>query len=208
VKAVKASSTDSWDRFHAWVALVPWLPWIAWHLWQVDGARLGREAFIARLSLMPAGLGLALDVLVLGAAGLHVLAGVNLVLRDPTPRHAAAHVSAGSRGWQRLTGMLALGFVVFHAGTVPTAAADIYATLDQTLGQPRYLLVWVLGLTALFAHLAEGVPAALRSLRLIGGDARVGQARALAALLAATGWLWSMNSLAHFATGAAFVGSN
>lgn len=207
MKAVKASSIDSWDRFHAWAALLPWVPWLGWQLWLADAARLGREAFTARLSLMPTGVGFALDAFVLCAVGVHVLIGVRIVLRDPAPRSAGTHASAGSRGWQRLTGLLALAFVVFHVATVPTAPADIYATFDATLGQPRYLLVWVLGLTALFAHLAEGLPASLRTLHLIGGDTQVGQVRAFAHLVAAAGWVWSMNSLAHFATGAAYMGA-
>jgi len=203
-----ASRTKSWSRVHALAALVPWVPWLAWHLWQVDAARSGREVFVARLSLLPAGVGAAFDLFLLLGIGLHVLIGIKLAIDDPAPRSAGSHQSAGSRSWQRLTGLLALAFVLFHVFSLGSFAdgVGVYAHLDATLGQPRYMVIWVLGLTAVFAHLAEGLPAALRTLGLIGGELQVRRVRVLANVVAAGCWLVSMNSLAYFATGAAYVG--
>jgi len=187
---------------------LPWLPWLAWQLWLADAARMGRMAFAERLALLPGGLTLALDGLVLLGLAVHVVAGTKLVLDDVTPRSAGSHKTAGSRAWQRLTGVLALAFVVFHAVSLwaTSGPVSLYATLDETLGQPRYLLIWIVGLTAIFAHVAEGLPASLRTLRAVGGENQMERVRVVAALVAAAGWLWSMNSLAHFATGAAYVG--
>ncbi|NOY94010.1 MAG: hypothetical protein GXP55_22740, partial [Deltaproteobacteria bacterium] len=178
--------------------------------WQLGAAREGREAFVARFSLLPAGVGVLLDVLLLAGLLVHVGAGVKLVLDDPGPRHAAGHASAGSRSWQRLTGVLAFAFVLFHVFSLAGAAdaLAVFSRFDATLGQPRYLLIWVLGLTAIFAHLAEGVPAALRTLGLVGGELQLRRARVLSGLLAAFGWLLAMNSLSYFATGAAYVGGS
>ncbi len=199
----------SWARLHALAALVPWVPWLLWHLWQLAAAREGREAFVARFSLLPDVVGVSLDLLLLAGLLVHVAVGLRLVLDDPGPRRAGGHASAGSRSWQRLTGVLAFAFVLFHVTSLGRGADPlaVFTHFDATLGQPRYLLIWVLGLTAVFAHLAEGLPVALRTLGLVGGDLQLGRARVLSALLAAFGWLLAMNSLSYFATGAAYVGS-
>jgi len=203
-----ASRTKSWSRVHALAALVPWLPWLAWHLWQFGAAHAGRDVFVARFTLLPDGAGAGLDLLLLVGIGVHVLLGVKLAVDDPAPRHAGSHESPGSRSWQRLTGLLAFAFVLFHVLSLGSRvdALSVFARLDDTLGQPRYVLIWVIGLTAVFAHLAEGVPAALRTLGLVGGEFQLRRVRVLANVVAAVCWLVSMNSLAYFATGAAYVG--
>jgi hypothetical protein len=159
-------------RLQIALALVPLPLYAAYHVWLQWPALESRDAWSARVSAHA--LPTWLSVVVLGVFILQALLGLTSLLREsrlPPERVRLAR-------WQAITGLLVLGFLIFHLRHVWPAPSGLDATwiqayqlLWQRLGQPLALAMYVIGSAALACHIAYAwglacepqLPAARRS---------------------------------------------
>lgn len=192
--------------------MLPVTVWLAFHVWETAAASAGQDAFAARLTGPAAGsLGLLVEVLlILLPLVVHAVTGLMLVAKERDPKDAGSYDSPGSRRLQRGSGVVALVFIAAHLRHIWLArvlggydAVEVHGLLAQDLGTPSYLAIYVVGLTAVFLHLAEGLTAAARTWGVASGDRAMLRLRVVAVLLAVGLWGMSINSLSHFSTGRA-----
>jgi succinate dehydrogenase/fumarate reductase cytochrome b subunit len=124
------------------------------------------DAWLDRALRMPVSFGFGIAILV--AIVVH---GVLGLWRWSVRRRAVARGEA-ERDWgatfQALTGLLVLAFVAVHvlqlwpsgSGT-QSSVREPYARLWRDLGHPLYLVIYVLGVTALAFHVGHGLARAL-----------------------------------------------
>jgi succinate dehydrogenase / fumarate reductase cytochrome b subunit len=150
-------------------------------------------------------------VLVLLPLGFHAVVGLLIAARegrDPAPR---AYGTVGLAITQRLTGVIILCFLVFHLAHTwfdklsGAHAGSLYDTLWAEAGTPLYLFVYVVGLTALSVHLAQG----LFSFVVTWGVATTAKgqrtARVVTAVFGLLVWIVALNTVSHFAVGRALL---
>jgi len=201
-------------KLHALTGLVPLAGYLCFHLWETASATSGRQAFVG--SVTGAGGGSAAlwleTLLVLLPLGAHAGMGIAMAARDRRGTDPGSHPSRGLRNLQRATGVAALAFVLLHLGHtwwLKVGGGDgalIYDQLRSDAGRPVYLVAYVLGLTCVFFHLAQGVPAAARTLGFVRTDAGHRGLRVLGAVAGLVLWLAALNTLSHFAVGRALGG--
>jgi succinate dehydrogenase/fumarate reductase cytochrome b subunit len=165
--------------------------YVVFHLWQQWPALLGRDAWLERAShdALPQALKLVVFAVIVG----HALLGALRLKLGPHPADDSA--TAGMRRLQLFFGALTLVFLAVHVPFVqwtPSPAStitDVYARLTDQLGRPSQLAIYLLGITAVCAHLGLGLSRALVTFGL-AKDARTNVY--LAGLLVAAvlyGWL-------------------
>lgn len=211
------------DRAHALTGAVPLALYLVFHLAETWPALAGRAAWNARfvVSASPAWL-LAKGALVLLPLAVHASLGLRRIALAVTGREPederASRVSAlgGTKGLRTLhwvTGLLTLGFCAVHLAQLwlPLVRGDVgspwlYEGLTVELGQPVWIVVQVVGLTAVCFHVGQGLPAALVHLGLVDEAAAFRRVRIGCAVLAVVLWALLVDVTSHFATGAALVG--
>jgi succinate dehydrogenase / fumarate reductase, cytochrome b subunit len=194
-------------RLHSATGVVL-LGFVGFHLWETASATGGRERFVTRMTgLEGSAMAVLLEVaLVLVPLVLHGVLGVVRAVRHRGERHAG-YPDAGSRMLQGLTGAVVLVFIGVHLthtwalkwrGSGHFAA---YEALRTDLSQGVYLGLYVVGLTALCVHLAQGLGAAAETWSLARTHRARRAWRLAAGALAAGLWLVAINTTSHFATG-------
>jgi succinate dehydrogenase/fumarate reductase cytochrome b subunit (b558 family) len=159
-------------KLHSLTGIVPVGVFLCFHLWTNAKALQGQQAFdeaVADISHLPylviiEVLGIGVPLLVHALLGLIYIWGSRVnVHRYPT-----------SRNWmyvlQRLTGLLALGFIAYHVyqlrfqlalGTMNKADffPELCASLSATVGPgiPLMAIIYLLGVAASVLHLANGL---------------------------------------------------
>jgi succinate dehydrogenase/fumarate reductase cytochrome b subunit len=187
---------------HSALGVVPLAVYACFHLWQQWPALLAREAWVDRARVWQPGRlvgGLLLCMIAAHAwLGLRRLRRRGATQAEPGPRNSLA-------GFQAFTGLLLLGFVVFHVLQVwPSAAGpqasvrDAYDVLWTTLGAPTVLVSYVVGVTALAFHLATGLSRFAE--RLLPRFSRR-SLRYVAGLLGLLLWLGYLQLVGRFAIG-------
>jgi succinate dehydrogenase / fumarate reductase cytochrome b subunit len=197
------------NRTHSILGVVPLTAFLCVHVFGQWPALAGREPWVD--SVLHATSRPWLVVLVLLPLAAHALLGIARLVREPAA--TSPLLGAPSLRWlQAATGLLVLGFVAYHVGTLwvrgagPHASAgDAYAVLWQTAGRPLDLTIYVVGMAAVCMHVAHGWTRAAvtfglvrtaRELRVI----RFGAGAAGFVLL-----LLFMQLFAHFAIGQALL---
>lgn len=208
-----ASTWNSWKRWHSVTGVFPVGLFLALHLWTNARALQGEEAYragAAALGRIPL-LAVVEVVGILLPLAYHALYGVYLAVRRP----AGPHPYATDRLYllERVSGMAALAFLLFHLGELPLhrwlyglQAGDFYQTLESRLsatygGIPWTALAYLLGLTATVFHFANGLAVFWTSWGYAGTPE--GQARAALASwgLGAVLYALGIASVLFFATG-------
>jgi len=195
--------------------VVPLAAWLAFHLFEVGSATGGRRAFAASLTGANGGaFPLVLEtVLVLVPLAVHGALGVWVTATD-RPVVADGYASAGARVLSRAAGVGVLLFLVVHLGHTWVAklggagAEVLYDVLRGSVGQPLYVLVYVVGVTCVAFHLGLGLGALPHVWGVPRTDGGRRAARGVAVALGAIVWIASMNTLSHFAVGRAFIGGS
>ncbi|MFW6051252.1 MAG: hypothetical protein ACODAU_08765 [Myxococcota bacterium] len=195
-------------RLHSLTGIVPLLGFLVLHTWETASATGGRERFMLRVLGARGGLlAVALEVvLILVPLVLHAGLGVCRARHDG---HGRRYVDRSSRWIQWLTGVLVLGFISVHLAHTWMAKLGglgpfgLYEALRTDLPRPAYLGVYVVGLTALSLHLAQGIGAFAVTWGLAPTERRRRAWRWGGGLLAVALWVASLNTTAHFATGRA-----
>lgn len=196
-------------RIHSLLGVVPLGAYLCLHLYDNWPALGGREPWVDRALHAPSRLWIVL--LVLSPMLVHVALGTQRFLRGATNEAGPSGGRASSR-LQAITGLLVLGFVIFHVSQVWTVSEgpqhspyDTYAVLFSTLGRPSVLGVYLLGLSAVCFHLAHGLPrAALTFAPTLPGRTLL-VVRVASGVLGALLWLMLLQLLAHFALGQALA---
>lgn len=192
--------------------LLPVTVWLAFHVWEVAAAAGGQGAFAERITGPTAGsLGLLVEVLlILLPLAVHIVTALMIVAKERDGYTARGYDSPGSRRLQRGSGLLALLFIGAHLQHIWLArvlghhdAIEEYGRLAADLGTPLYLGIYIVGLSAVFLHLAEGLTAAAHTWGVApSGPARL-RVRVVTTVFAVALWVVSINSLSHFSTGRA-----
>jgi succinate dehydrogenase / fumarate reductase cytochrome b subunit len=189
-------------RWHALSGLFPLGVFLLFHAWEQSAVRHGRDALLTRLDdhVQP-----GLEALfVLGPLLLHATLGLRLSTR-PDPGLTRSYVSPAFRRFQRITGLIGAVFLLAHVGGVwwPRArsgrSAEAYgALLDQT-GSMFGAGLFLLGVSALCLHFAQGLASALT--RFVPAcPPRL--ARVFAGLVGLALWLVYWNVVVTYARGA------
>ncbi len=151
------SARDAALATHSWLGVLPLAAFAAFHLWQQWPALDSRAAWVERASTWQ--LAWPLGALVLAVMAAHAWLGLRAARSERAL--AAPHALAG---FQRATGLLVLGFLLYHLSQVwppargPHASVgDSYDVLWSALGTPAALVAYVLGVSALAFHLATGL---------------------------------------------------
>lgn len=199
-----------WERLQLWLGVGPLLAYACFHLWQLWPALAGRELWVDRARSSQ--LSTTVLVLLALAAGMHAALGV---LRFSAPRRAGSEVVQPSiqlRGFQLFTGVLLMGFVVYHVWQLwpdlsrePGPHATVrsaYDTLWTTLGLPLPLTIYVVGTTALAFHVGTALARLCDRLRPGAPPAAL---RYLAGLCGLLLWLGYLQLVARFAIGEGLI---
>ncbi len=206
------------DRRRRLLSLTGVLPlgaYVVFHLFETASATGGRRRWAEGLTgagggALAVGLETALVLLPLAA---HAALGLFGVARDRRPS-AAGYRSPAMRGVARATGVGLLGFLIFHLAHTWVAklggmdAAALYDHLNDSVGRPLHLLVYVFGVTCVAFHLALGLGAFAATWGIARTDAGRRAARAVGVVVGVAVWLVSLNTLSHFAVGRAVFGAS
>jgi succinate dehydrogenase / fumarate reductase cytochrome b subunit len=199
-------------RLHSLTGIIPIGAFLLTHLYINSGALLGECAFddgVRRVNGLPylpyiEIFGIFLPI------GFHAALGLWMVLVQARYNPFAYNYA---RNWwfviQRLTGVLLVGFLIFHIWDLWVAKelgrlglGDFYAHLDRGMGtDTTYLAIMVLGCLAASFHLANGGWGFFASWGILQSRRaqRIGSwAFGLAGVALAVAWL---NIVMHFATG-------
>lgn len=196
-------------RVHSLLGVVPLAAYLCLHLYDNWPALGGREPWVDRALHAPSRPWIVL--LVVLPMLVHAALGTQRFLREASSEAGPRGGRASSR-LQAITGLLVLGFVIFHLSQVWTVSEGpqhssyvTYAVLWSTLGRPPVLGLYLLGLSAVCFHLAHGLPrAALTFAPGLSGRA-VLLIRVASGVLGALLWLMLLQLLAHFALGQGLV---
>jgi succinate dehydrogenase / fumarate reductase cytochrome b subunit len=195
-------------RVHSLLGVVPLGSYLIWHVYETWPAIDDREAWVDRALHGPSRAWAIAWVLV--PLALH--AGLGLVRFG----RVAADELTGPRGLrvlQAATGVLVLAFVAYHVQQVWSVSegphADPragYAVLWRTLGRPIELTIYLIGITALCFHVAQGLSRAAVTFRLARTPRTVLRWRFGAGAFGFVLWFALLQLLAHFALGAPLIG--
>lgn len=211
-----------WRRLHSLSGVVPVGVFLVLHLWTNAAALGGQVAFdmaVGRIQRLPF-LG-AIEVLgIFLPLAFHALYGVKLALAGrpnaasyPYPRNWAYTL-------QRVTGVVALAFIVYHVGELRVAkllghlrSEAFYPTLSRNLasttgGVPWLAMGYLLGIAASVLHFVNGLTTFVLSWGLSGSRS---SQRRLGAVFAAFGVaLFAVGAATtiYFATGVSPFGSH
>jgi succinate dehydrogenase / fumarate reductase cytochrome b subunit len=179
------------------------------HLWKNWPALLGREAWLSRGLALGGALEASVALLFVTALVTHIA----LWPRGTETREQALVGSPALRQVQRITGIGALVFLGYHLyhvfpsrlgmGVFITGAYDV---LWDSLGEPVTLAIYVIGVSFLYFHLAQGLCRAAVTWNWIS---RASSAKALRYAAGAVGFvLWglTLQLISHFATGQKLFG--
>jgi succinate dehydrogenase/fumarate reductase cytochrome b subunit (b558 family) len=200
-------------RLHSATGSVPLLAFVGFHLWETSSATGGRERFAVRVTGTGGSWVIVLFevALVLAPLTVHIVLGA---LRAGASRREPPHAGyadAGSRYLQWITGGLTLAFVVGHMAHTWVAKLggagpfELYEALRVDLPRPWYLGLYVVGLTALCLHIAQGVGAAAVTWSIARTERSRRGWRIGGGLLAVCLWLVAINTTSHFTTGGALL---
>jgi succinate dehydrogenase/fumarate reductase cytochrome b subunit (b558 family) len=202
-------------KLHSLTGIVPVGGFLLFHLWTNAKALQGREQFdaaVSDISHMPYVAVLEFGVILLPLA-FHALYGVKLALEAKPNNLSYAYTRNWMYTLQRVTGILAFAFIVFHLyeywapkwmGTMaedefyPALCANMSATVR---GVPVNALIYIVGIGASVFHFANGLWAFCFSWGLT--VSRRSQ-RLSAAVFGAIGvilFLLGANTAIYFATG-------
>jgi succinate dehydrogenase hydrophobic anchor subunit len=140
-----------------------------------------------------------------------VALGFVIARRDRGGADPGPYRSRGLRTVQRATGAVALIFVLAHLShtwlvTVGGGdAALVYDILRDELGRPAWLATYVIGLTCVCVHVAQGIGAAAKTWGLVSTEAGARVLRIVGVCVALALWVVSLNTLSHFAVGRALL---
>jgi succinate dehydrogenase hydrophobic anchor subunit len=199
---VRESSIPSRTEAMARVSGLVLAALVVLHVVETSSAIFGREAFLSRSAALVPSWARALVLL--------PLVGHASSLFRTRELTAGRYPDAGVRKLQRLSGALLLVFLVVHLGhalvpALTTDAAAAYERLRHDLGQPLYLVVYIVGIAATSLHLAQGMEAASSDVVLRFGERPARIVRALGVATAIAVFAVAMNTLSHFAAGRALV---
>jgi succinate dehydrogenase / fumarate reductase, cytochrome b subunit len=196
-------------RVHSLLGVVPLAAYLCLHLYDNWPALEGREPWVDRALHAPSRPWVLL--LVLLPMLVHAALGMQRFLREASSETGPRGGRASSR-LQAITGLLVLGFVVFHVSQMWTASQgpqhspyDAYAVLWSTLGRPPVLGLYLLGVSAVCFHLAHGLPRAALTFAPALPERAVLLVRVASGVLGALLWLMLLQLLAHFALGHGLV---
>lgn len=194
-------------RVHALLGIVPLGAYLAYHLYQTWPVLHDRELWVERALDAPPRAAIALWVFV--PLVVHGTLGIARMLRTAD---SALNGPPGLRRLQAVTGVLALGFVVYHVLQVWAVSAgphasprDAYAILWRELGRPLDAAIYVAGVTALCFHVAHGVSRAAVSFAVARSPAGVRAARYAAGALGVALWVALLQLFGHFAVGESLI---
>lgn len=187
------------------------IAFVGWHLWQTAAATGGRDRFVLR---MPGTQGRAWAVglqvgLVLVPLALHAVAGT--LRARSAAGDAGGYGDAGSRVLQWVAAAAVVLFLAAHLAhtwVVDLQGAGpfgLYEALRTDLPHSVWLVIYVLGLTALAMHVAQGVGAFPHTWGLSLGRRGFGVWRAAGVVVAVALWVVAMNTVSYFATGEALL---
>ena len=201
-------------KVQSMTGVVPLVAYLLFHLWETSYASSGRLTFSSRVTGSGGGaLSLVLEVvLVLLPLLVHAGLGLWLALRDRGSAEAGSYGSRGMRNVQRVTGVVALLFVLVHVaqtwmGKLAGGDATLaYDTLRAQVGMPVYLVLYVVGITCVCFHVAQGVGAFAHAWGLAKGAGQVRALRFAGVALGVVLWVVSLNTVSHFAVGRTLLG--
>ena len=140
--------------------------YVVFHAWQQWPAVISRDAWLERAQ--HAALPYALKLLVYAAIVGHMLLGVVRLRLGAHPADDSG--AAGLRRVQLFFGALVLVFLAIHIPMVrwtpgpASTVLDVYARLTEQVGRPPMLAAYLIGTTAVCAHLGLGLSRAAVSL--------------------------------------------
>ncbi len=154
-------------------------------------------------------MGLAIGLAVAVSLSVHVLS----CLRRGDPTEKGLLGSGALRWVQRITGAVVLLFVGFHVHQIwsPKLGADVvalgtYEVLQSALGSPLPLVVYVVGISCLYFHLAHGVCRASVTWRLVSTARGMRTVRYAAGCFGALLWGLTLQVVATFSIGQGLFG--
>jgi succinate dehydrogenase / fumarate reductase cytochrome b subunit len=193
---------DTLARVQSLLGIVPLGGYVIYHLVRQWPAVHGREAWLYETARHPTPTFVIALLGVLAAA--HAALGIARVKRD-RPIGADLSLPLVQAG----TGVIIVAFVGYHVSQVwspgqgPHAGAlDVYDILWQSAGQPLPLLIYLIGITATYHHLALGASRALHTFGLVSAPRGILYARVVCGTIALVLWGLSLHLLAHYALGA------
>jgi succinate dehydrogenase / fumarate reductase cytochrome b subunit len=147
-------------RAHSLLGIVPLSAFLCVHIVANWPALRGREAWVDAMAQGPSRGWLVLLVLV--PLALHAVLGL-LRMRQAPEGSDALRGPASLRTLQAISGVIVLGFVLYHVSSLwalsagPHASAgDVYALLWTRAGRPIEIAVYVIGMAAVCLHVAHG----------------------------------------------------
>jgi len=202
-------------RLHSLTGVLPLLGYVLFHVGETAVAPAGSRRFAETVTGIDGGaVAVTLEtVIILVPLFLHAALGIHVTIRERHPL-PGGYPSDGLRRLQRLTGMVVLLFLVAHVGhtwTAKLAGLDgraLYDRLMGSVGQPVFLVIYAVGITAVAMHIAQGVGSFAVTWRIVRTAGGRRAARGVGVLLALSVWLVALNTLSHFAVGRAVFGTD
>jgi len=193
-------------QLQPWLGVLPLSLYACFHAWETSAAPSGRDAFVHRIfgsgsmvSLIGETLVVMIPLTLHGAIGLYIAA------RDRNGD--GVYESRGLLRTQRLTGVIAFCFLVFHLAHTwflklgGSPVRELYDTLMDDLGRPLYVVIYAIGISSLCFHLGQGLPAFARRIKLVRSQGADKVIRVTAGVLALVLWIAWTNTLGYFARG-------
>jgi len=195
-------------RLHSITGVVPVGAFVVTHMWTNTRALYGRASFdhaVAEIQQLPflgyiELFGIVLPIL------FHGLYGMVIAAQGRSNVSSYGHV----RNWmyllQRITGVLALGFILVHLAQyrVPKLLGrmpweNFYPALERDLNRPGIFALYVLGVTSTIFHFANGLWLFGNTWGITVSERAMKRSSWFCAAFGLLLWAMSVNVLLHFA---------
>lgn len=197
-------------RLHSLTGVAPLGAFLVYHLWVNWPACNDREAWLVRRLLVGSVLESWIAALFAVCLAVHVALSVAFLRESDT---APLLGSPGLRRLQQITGGVALLFIVYHLYQVTAfrfgseiIAGGAYDVLWSELGMPLRMFIYVVGVSAVFFHFAQGLCRAVVRWNLLSSKRGLTAARYLAGAIGFLLWGMSLQLISHFAIGEGLFG--
>ncbi len=194
-------------RLHSLCGVLPIGVFLVVHLWTNLHAIRGRGAFrhaVEDIQSIP-GLGVIEFVAILAPLAFHAIYGLVIAAQSRFNVHRYSY----TRNWmfvlQRVTGLIAVAFLVVHLGQFRAAKffgtlrwEAFYDALALLLGSPGMFVLYLLGVTASVFHFANGLWSASQTWGLAVSDRARRRTTVACVVIGLTLWLAGVDTLLHF----------
>lgn len=194
---------------HSVTGILPLGAYLIFHLWRNWAMLGGREQWVDRLNESNLRIGFEVTVVFYISLIVHIL----LSLQKPRVNCPELLSSRGLLRLQQVSGVVGLFFLGYHIYHIwpydsgpHTTVRSLYDSLWVSLSEPRNLVVYLGGITAIYFHFIHGIFRALIGFGLISAQNTLRKIGFVFGVIGILLWVLTLRIIGHFVTGGSLLG--